>query len=125
MQAQRLGDLLADAMDRVERAGGVLENHRDAPAAHVIETGGSGTQKLLATQRHAAGDAGGGGDAVKPGEVARAIGGFAIRRRQAQQGGDGGNSIVELPRNGDRLVAAVLQQRRLGGGQRECIGDTA
>ena len=36
MEAEALGDLLADAHDRVEMARRILEDHADAPAAHLL-----------------------------------------------------------------------------------------
>ncbi|GAV33962.1 hypothetical protein ROTAS13_01622 [Roseomonas sp. TAS13] len=57
MQGQHLGDLPADAVDGVQAARRVLEDHGDAAAAHPVQHRRRGAQDLLAIEPHAAGDA--------------------------------------------------------------------
>src|SRR4030095_16225838 len=58
MQLQRLAELAADAMHRVEAARRVLEDHGDAFAAHALEQARRRSDKLLAFQAHRAAGAG-------------------------------------------------------------------
>ena len=53
--AQQFGDLPADGHDRVERAGRVLEDHRDAGTADVAHLVGGLGQQILAVEPDAAG----------------------------------------------------------------------
>ena len=63
----RLGDLVADGVDRVERQHRLLEDHRDDAAAQVLEPG-------LVERQH-----------VLAGEPDRAVDAAAARRQHAQQ----------------------------------------
>ncbi len=48
VEAQALGDLVADAHDRVEMAGGILEDHADLAAANGEHLGGAGLDEIAA-----------------------------------------------------------------------------
>src|SRR4029453_4395925 len=54
MQLQRLAELPADAMHRVEAARRVLEDHGDALAAHVLEQARRRAAQFLALPPHGA-----------------------------------------------------------------------
>ncbi len=54
----RLEDLLADLVERVERGQGVLEDHRDLVAAHAAQLLGVELVQVLALEHDAAGDLG-------------------------------------------------------------------
>ena len=58
MEADGFGHLAADAVDRVERGGRVLEDHADAAAADAVERSGGCAEELLAVEADAAGDGG-------------------------------------------------------------------
>ena len=59
LQRQRLGDLLADREDRIERGHRLLKDHRDLVAAHLAHLLGIERQKLAPLQLDAAFDAAG------------------------------------------------------------------
>ncbi len=58
MEAQRFLHLRAQPVHRVEAAGGILENHGDAPAAHAIQHGVRRAQDFLAIQPDTAANGG-------------------------------------------------------------------
>ena len=58
MQLQRLAELPADAMHRIEAARRVLEDHGDALAAHALEQPRRRADQLLAVEAHRAADTG-------------------------------------------------------------------
>ena len=104
--AERLGYLVADAVQRVERGGGVLEHHRDAGASDAAHVAFRQRQKVRASQ----------GDApARHGDA---------RRQQAQHGGgqqglagaafaDEAQDLAGVHMQGD----AVQRQRPVGAGR--------
>ena len=56
MHPDRLGDLVADREQRVERSHRVLQDHRDPLAAHVAHLGVGFLDQILALEQHPAAD---------------------------------------------------------------------
>ena len=75
----RLGHLVADGEQRVERGHRVLQDHGDALAAHAAHLGVGFLEQVLALEQHpAAGDAGGRRQEAQDGERQRALAGAGL-----------------------------------------------
>ena len=55
MELQRLGDLVADPLHRVERGHGVLEDHGDLGTPQAAQRPGLGVEDLLSAVTHRSG----------------------------------------------------------------------
>ncbi|MNV77020.1 hypothetical protein D3C71_1704100 [compost metagenome] len=56
MKDERFGDLTADFQNRIERAGWILEDHRDPFAAHAFEHATRSAEYLLSVDAHRTGN---------------------------------------------------------------------
>ena len=106
MQRQRLAELAPDRQHRIERARGVLEDHRDAAAAHAVRARRRGAPRMFgAVERHTC---------RRPSRASR---------QQAERGKPGhrlaGAGLADqaerlaLARRRDRCRAAPARRRRL------------
>src|SRR6185436_14507653 len=77
MEPQRLAELAADAMHRIEAARRILEDHGDTPAAYPLQLGDRCADEIAAFEPHLAADSGAAAEQTKrrqPGDALAAAG---------------------------------------------------